>query len=465
MVQIYNTLERRKGEFQPIRDGEIRMYVCGVTTYDYCHIGHARVMVAFDAIVRYLRHRHYAVRYVRNITDIDDKILKRAEENGEAYEALTARFIDAMHEDERALGVLPPDEEPRATAHIDDIIALIQQLLDRDMAYTADHGDVYFSVTDFAGYGKLSNKKLDDLLEGVRVELETSKRDPRDFALWKGAEPDDVGWEAPWGYGRPGWHIECSAMSTGCLGNHFDIHGGGPDLVFPHHENEIAQSEAATGETYANVWMHAGAVRVDNEKMSKSLGNFFTIREVLERYWGEVIRYFLLSSHYRSPINYSEESLQRACSGLERLYNALRAYATVPAADVAADESLQGVAAFNAAMDDDFNTPEAISVLFDLARQLNQQSGVEAEVTAGVLKGLGTVLGLLQADPEVYLKSGGLVAAEGDWSDADIDALVEQRIEAKKQRDFSRADAIRDQLTEAGIVLEDGPEGTQWRRG
>ena len=462
-MQIYNTLSRSKQVFEPIHLGQVRLYVCGITTYDYCHIGHARVMVAFDAITRYLRHRGYDVTYVRNITDIDDKILKRAEENGEAYDTLTARFIDAMHEDERALGVLPPDREPRATQHIQDIIDLIQVLIDKGAAYTAENGDVYFSVSDFADYGKLSNKKLEDLLEGVRVELESSKRDPRDFALWKGAQQDQVGWEAPWGYGRPGWHIECSAMSTSCLGNHFDIHGGGPDLVFPHHENEIAQSEAATGETYANVWMHAGAVRVDNEKMSKSLGNFFTIREVLEKYQPEVIRYFLLSSHYRSPINYSDNSLEQARAGLERLYTALRPYADV-AADEAALSDSSALQAFQQVMDDDFNTREALSVLFDLARQLNQQEGEAARNIAVQLKTLGRVLGLLEGDAQAYLKSGGLVSDAGSLSDDDIDALIAERIEAKQNKDFARADDIRDQLTEAGIQLEDGPAGTQWRR-
>lgn len=464
MVQIYNTLSRSKQAFVPISDNQVRMYVCGITTYDYCHIGHARVMVAFDAITRYLRHRGYDVTYVRNITDIDDKILKRAEENGEAYDALTERFIMAMHEDERALGVLPPDSEPRATQHIADIVEMIQVLIDKGAAYAADSGDVYFSVNGFPSYGKLSNKKLDDLLEGVRVELETSKRDPRDFALWKAAQADQVGWDTPWGYGRPGWHIECSAMSTCCLGNHFDIHGGGPDLVFPHHENEIAQSEAATGETYANVWMHAGAVRVDDEKMSKSLGNFFTIREVLEKYQAEVVRYFLLSSHYRSPINYSEDSLEQARAGLERLYTALRPYASVEVDESALDGS-DALAAFQKAMDDDFNTREALSVLFDLARQLNQQEGAQAQQTASTLKALGSILGLLDGDAESYLKSGGLVAGDGGLSDADIDALIAERVAAKQEKDFARADAIRDQLTQAGIQLEDGAAGTQWRRG
>lgn len=464
MLKIYNTLTGQKEEFKPLEEGKIRMYVCGITTYDYCHIGHARVMVGFDIIVRYLRTRGFAVEYVRNITDIDDKIIKRANENGEVYTDLTDRFIQAMHDDERALKVLEPDQEPRATAYIDEIVAMVQTLIDKGFAYAADNGDVYYSVEKFAEYGKLSNKKLEDLLEGVRVNVEKAKQDPRDFALWKSAKDGEVSWESPWGAGRPGWHIECSAMSTCCLGNHFDIHGGGPDLVFPHHENEIAQSEAATGEKYANTWMHAGAVRVDNEKMSKSLGNFFTIREVLEKYHPEVVRYFLMSSHYRSPINYSEDSLLEARTGLERIYTALRDYDSIAAASACVLSESDYYPRFTAAMDDDFNTREAIAVIFDLVRELNSSKGQLAtcDDLAALIKGFGSVLGVIEESADSFLKSGGQ-NADG-LSDADIDTLVQERDTAKKNKDYARSDEIRDQLKEQGIGLEDGASGTQWRR-
>lgn len=466
MLKIYNTLNNQKEVFTPIEEGKIRMYVCGVTTYDYCHIGHARVMVGFDVVVRYLRARGFDVTYVRNITDIDDKIINRANENGELYSDLTARFIEAMHEDERALKVLPPDQEPRATAYIDEIIAMVKTLVDKGFAYPADNGDVYFAVDQFSEYGKLSNKKLEDLLEGVRKDVEQGKRDARDFALWKGAKADDVSWDSPWGAGRPGWHIECSAMSTCCLGNHFDIHGGGPDLVFPHHENEIAQSECATGEAYANTWMHAGAVRVDNEKMSKSLGNFFTIREVLQKYHPEVVRYFLISSHYRSPINYSEDSLQEARSGLERIYTALRHYDDVQAASFCELAESDYYPRFTEAMDDDFNTREALAVIFDLVRELNSNTDKPdlARHLTRLIKGFGSILGVLEESADTFLKSGGQVNADG-LSDEDIDALILERNESKANKNYARADEIRDLLTEQGIVLEDGAEGTQWRRG
>ncbi|MGV6806647.1 MAG: cysteine--tRNA ligase, partial [bacterium] len=370
-LQIYNTMTRKKEVFRPLEAGKIKLYVCGITVYDYCHIGHARVLVAFDVITRFLRSRDWDVTYVRNITDIDDKILNRAAENDEPFDALTERMIQAMHEDERALGVLPPDIEPRATAHIDDIIDMVAKLVDNHYAYRADNGDVYYRVKRFADYGKLTNRNPEDLLAGARIEVGEEKEDPRDFALWKAAAENEVGWDSPWGRGRPGWHIECSAMSTCCLGDTFDIHGGGPDLPFPHHENEIAQSEAATGKKYVNYWMHAGAVRVDNEKMSKSLGNFFTIRDVLTKYQPEVVRFLLLSSHYRSPINYSEDNLREAKAGLERFYMALRPYGDVAPAsltDMAHSDYLQR---FNDAMNDDFNSREALSAMYDLVRDIN----------------------------------------------------------------------------------------------
>ena len=457
-MKIYNTLARQKQEFIPLVPGHIRMYVCGMTVYDYCHLGHARVLVAFDAITRYLRARGWHVTYVRNITDIDDKILRRADENGEAYTALTARFIDAMHEDEARLGVARPDIEPCATAYIEQIIAMVQQLIDNGYAYHASNGDVYYIVEKFSPYGKLSGKNVEELLAGARIDVDEAKRDPRDFALWKSAKPGEVHWRSPWGDGRPGWHIECSAMSTCCLGDSFDIHGGGPDLPFPHHENEIAQSEAATGKTYVNYWMHAGAVRVDNEKMSKSLGNFFTIREILDQYHPEVVRYLLLSSHYRSAINYSEENLQIARGALERFYTALRGLENIPVLPLAdLDTSQPAVARFIEVMDDDFSTPEAIAVLFDLARQLNT---ARSTTTATTLKSLGAVLGLLQDNPSTFLQAGG--ANELDASS--IEALIAERVQAKADKNFARSDEIRDQLKAQGVVLEDSRTGTTWRR-
>jgi cysteinyl-tRNA synthetase len=479
-LTIHNTLTRRKDVFTPIEPGKVRMYVCGMTVYDFCHLGHARVLVAFDVIVRYLRARGFDVTYVRNITDIDDKILRRAAANGEPYHALTARFIEAMHEDEKRLGVLPPTHEPRATGHIDDIIRLIGKLIANGYAYRADNGDVYYAVSKFEGYGKLSGKNPEELLAGARVEVDEAKRDPRDFALWKSAKPvEEAVWDSPWGPGRPGWHIECSAMSTGCLGDTFDIHGGGPDLRFPHHENEIAQSEAATGKHYVNYWMHAGAVRVDGEKMSKSLGNFFTIREILDQYDAEVVRYLLISSHYRSEIDYSPASLQEARSGLDRLYRALQDFDEVPAADA---ETLSRSAfhdRFVQAMDDDFNTREALSVMFDLVRAINAaQGGGGAALLVGELRALGGMLGLLGKSAKAYfqggryaaaaaLEPGGVREAGVDYglSAERIDALIEERVAAKKSRNFARSDQIRDELKAQGIVLEDRRDGTTgWRR-
>ncbi len=470
MLKIYNNLTNTKEEFQPIEPGKVRMYVCGMTVYDLCHLGHARVMVVFDVVYRYFRELGYAVTYVRNITDVDDKIIARASENGEPIDRLTGRFIDAMHEDSAALGILMPSSEPRATGHMDEILQMIQTLIDRGYAYVVDSGDVYYSVSRFESYGKLSGKDPDDLRAGARVEVDESKQDPLDFALWKAAKPEEPSWDSPWGKGRPGWHIECSAMSTSCLGNHFDIHGGGMDLQFPHHENEIAQSEGATGEPFVNVWMHNGFVRVNEEKMSKSLGNFFTVREILERYRPEEVRYFILTSQYRSPLNYDEEHLENARGALTRFYTALRG---LPEAHPAGGEAFEQ--RFREAMDDDFNTPEALAVLFDLAREINRVRGDDAGTAAGLaaeLKRLGGVLGILQDDPESFLKSavvtGKTIEAAADamlvFSDEKIEALIEQRVNARKAKNWAEADRIRDELQAAGIQLEDGPQGTTWRR-
>ncbi len=459
MLQIYNTLTRSKEEFVPLESGKVKMYVCGLTTYDYCHIGHARMFVAFDVVVRYLRSRGYQVTYVRNITDIDDKILRRANENNELFSDLTQRFIDATREDEEALFVLRPDMEPRATAHIEQIIALIQRLIAADFAYKVANGDVYYSVSQFSGYGKLSNKNLEELLAGARIEIGELKRDPRDFALWKAASDGEVGWDSPWGYGRPGWHIECSAMSTCCLGDSFDIHGGGSDLMFPHHENEIAQSEAATGKQFARTWMHNGPVRVDNEKMSKSLGNFFTVREVLQKFKAEIVRYLLISSHYRSPINYSDQSLRQASVALERFYNTLRGLDTQSARDLVNSRFEK---AFCAAMDDDFNTPIALGALFDLAREINRQregNPEQANQLGRLLIRLGSVLGILQSAPDEYLQSQG----EEQVDAAAIDALIVRRREARASRNWALADEIRDKLAAMKVVVEDTAEGSTWR--
>ena len=454
-MKIYNTLTRQKEEFRPIIEGKVGMYVCGMTVYDLCHLGHARVLTAFDVIARYLRHKGYDVNYVRNITDIDDKIINRAKENGEDFNVLTERFIHEMHVDSKALGIEMPSSEPRATAHIDGIVEMVQTLIKKGYAYAAENGDVYYSVRKFEGYGKLSGKVLDDLEAGARIEVDEVKQDPLDFVLWKHAKADEPHWDSPWGIGRPGWHIECSVMSTCCLGNNFDIHGGGPDLKFPHHENEIAQSEAATGSRYANNWMHAGAVRIDGEKMSKSLGNFFTIREILEKYHPETVRFFLLSSQYRSSINYSEDSLKEAQVKLDRFYNALaQVDAYVPAA-TNNDYSER----FHAAMDDDFNTPEAIGVLFDLVREVNKAEGEKKFALGAQLRELGAILGCLQLPPEEFLQSGGDVDVEY------VEAMIQKRIDAKKAKDFATADGVRDELLAQGITLRDGPEGTSWTQG
>lgn len=465
MLHIYDSLTRRKAPFTPIEPGKVRMYVCGMTVYDLCHLGHARVLVAFDVVYRYLKRSGYQVTYVRNITDIDDKIIRRAQQNGEPIDALTERFIAAMHEDAAALGILPPTDEPRATAHIPEILAMVERLIDKGHAYAADNGDVYFAVSSFPGYGKLSGKDPEGLRAGARVEVDEAKRDPLDFALWKGAKPGEPAWDSPWGRGRPGWHIECSAMSTCCLGNHFDIHGGGADLQFPHHENEIAQSEGATGEPFVEFWMHNGFVRVNEEKMSKSLGNFFTLREILTRYRPEEVRYFILTSHYRSPLNYDDEHLNNARAALTRLYTALRGLPPVAARTPLPAAAASFRERFDAAMDDDFNTPEALAVLFDLAREVNRLRIDDAPAAAALgreLRGLGAVLGLLGQDADDYLRAG---AGVGDPTDAEIDALIRRRAEARKARDFAEADRIRDELQAAGILLEDGAGGTGWRRG
>ena len=477
-LKIYNTLTRKKEEFVPREPGKVGMYVCGMTVYDYCHIGHARVMVVFDTIARYFRHKGYQLTYVRNITDIDDKIIQRANENNEDFTALTERFIDAMHQDERALNVLPPDVEPRASQSIKDILAMIQSLLDKGLAYVGANGDVFYAVSKFKDYGKLSGKNLADLQAGERVEVDTAKHDPLDFVLWKMAKPGEPSWASPWGQGRPGWHIECSAMSTCCLGNHFDIHGGGMDLQFPHHENEIAQSEGATGEKFVNYWLHNGFVRVDNEKMSKSLGNFFTVREVLKQYQPEVIRFFILLSHYRSPLNYSDEQLNDAKAGLTRLYTALR---DVEIIEAPLEENYQK--RFEQAMDDDFNTPVAISVLFEIANELNkakQQNDIHKIKNLSLnLRKLADFLGILQNDPNAFLQGrvhdtvGALIGAGSSISGTAVvtksDELVKQkihaRLDAKKSKNWALADQIRDELKQQGVILEDKTDGTtSWRR-
>ena len=456
MLKIYNTLARDKQEFRPIEPGKVRMYVCGMTVYDFCHLGHARVMVIFDVVQRWLRASGYEVTYVRNITDIDDKIIRRAQENNEPVAALTERFIRAMDEDAAALGVQKPTAEPRATEYVSGMLDMISVLKSRGYAYQAADGDVNYAVRRFEGYGKLSGKSLEDLRAGERVAVDAAKQDPLDFVLWKRAKSGEPAWESPWGSGRPGWHIECSVMSGALLGKHFDIHGGGQDLQFPHHENEIAQSEGANGCTFVNYWMHNGFVRVDNEKMSKSLGNFFTVREILARYDPEVVRFFIIRAQYRSPLNYSDAHLDDAKQGLARLYTALKANAAV-AGDI--DWDNVHAARFKAAMDDDFNTPEAVAVLFELANEVNR-SGSASD--ARLLKSLGALLGLLQREPEAFLQAG---PAQGDWTPERIEAAIADRASAKQAKRFADADRIRDELKAAGIVLEDSPQGTTWRRG
>jgi cysteinyl-tRNA synthetase len=473
MLKIYNTLARRKQDFVPIEPGKVRMYVCGMTVYDYCHLGHARVMVVFDMVQRWLRASGLDVTYVRNITDVDDKIIRRALENGETIGELTQRFISYMDEDAAALGVQKPDHEPRATQYIGGMLDMIRALQGKGLAYQAASGDINYSVRKFPGYGKLSGKTLDELRAGERVEIDPSKHDPLDFVLWKRAKEGEPFWESPWGVGRPGWHLECSVMSSNLLGAHFDIHGGGQDLQFPHHENEIAQSEGAHGDVFVNYWMHNGFVRVEDEKMSKSLGNFFTIREVLKQYDAEVVRFFILRAHYRSPLNYSDQHLDDAKSALARLYTALKG---APRSGGAIDWSDAYAARFRAAMDDDFNTPEAVAVLFELASEVNKGGGA---AKAALLRALGGALGLLQRDAAAFLQGrqdaaipgagvsapaeAGKVTVTGFGAES-IDLLIGQRAAAKKAKNYAEADRIRKNLLDAGIVLEDAPQGTTWRR-
>jgi cysteinyl-tRNA synthetase len=459
MLQIFNTLSRKKELFTPIVPGKAGLYVCGITIYDYCHVGHARTYVAFDVINRYLRFLGYDVTYVRNITDVDDKIIKRAAENNESCDALTARFTKAMHADFTALGLMPADIEPRVTTHMAEIIQMITELLAKGFAYVAADGDVLFDVSKYDAYGALSQQNLDMLKSGARVEVAENKDDPLDFVLWKTAKAGEPYWQSPWGNGRPGWHIECSAMSAKHLGQHFDIHGGGSDLQFPHHENEIAQSTCAHGHKYVNTWIHTGMVQVDKEKMSKSLGNFFTVKDVLAQYNAEAVRYFLLSSHYRSQLNYSTENLEQAHAALGRLYTALRN--VTPSHSV--DLNSPYIGRFKAAMDDDFNTPEALPVLFELAREVNrfkQTEPAKAAELAGLLSLLAGVLGLLQGDAEQFLQSG---ASDDDV--AKIEALIAKRNTARANKDWAAADAARDALTAKGIIVEDKNGVTSWRKG
>ncbi len=455
-LRIHNTLTRALESFSPLEPGHVRMYVCGMTVYDLCHLGHARSMVAFDVVQRWLRASGYRVTYVRNITDIDDKIIRRALENGETIRSLTDRMIDALHQDADALGIERPTHEPRATDYVPQMLSIIGQLEQKGLAYRAPSGDVNFAVRKFQGYGKLSGKTLDELHAGERVAVLDGKDDPLDFVLWKSAkptEPDDVKWDSPYGAGRPGWHIECSAMSCEMLGETFDIHGGGADLQFPHHENEIAQSEGATGQTLARTWMHNGFINVDNEKMSKSLGNFFTIRDVLQSFDAETVRFFVVRSHYRSPLNYSDVHLSDARNALKRLYTALDAVAP---AQVSIDWAQPHAARFKLAMDEDFGTPDAVAVLFELASEVNRSRSAEM---AGLLKALGGILGLLQDDPKSFLQAGAAL------DEVAIQALIDARAAAKKARDFAQADRIRQDLAEQGIVLKDSPTGTTWERG
>jgi len=458
MLTVYNSLTRQKEIFTPIEPGKVGLYVCGMTVYDYCHIGHARVMVVFDVVVRYLRAQGYQVTYVRNITDIDDKIIQRAQENQETTTQLTTRFIQAMHQDSQALGVLPPDHEPLATESMTQIINMIERLLENNYAYLTHNGDICYAVQNFPKYGQLSGKRLEELRAGERVEIDDSKQHPLDFVLWKAAKAGEPSWESPWGAGRPGWHIECSAMSTNCLGNHFDIHGGGMDLQFPHHENEIAQSEGATQETFVNIWMHNGFVRVNEEKMSKSLGNFFTVREVLKQYPPEVLRYFILTSHYRSPLNYSDQELDAAKQALTRLYTALR---DLPVTNETVTVTDNYQSRFQAAMDDDFNTPEALSILFELAKEINKQRVEQPLIATQLgqqLRQLANILGLLQVHPDTFFQTNNLASVE------EIEQLIAKRQQARQQKDWATADQIRDQLTQQGIILEDNKQGTSWRK-
>lgn len=460
MLEIYNSLTKKKEPFTPIEQNKVKLYVCGLTPYDYAHIGHARTAATFDVIVRYLRYRHYDVLYVRNFTDIDDKIIQRAHQNNEPYNELVTRFIGAAREDMAALGILPPDVEPLATEYIQEMQDIIAVLLEKGLAYVGENGDVYYHVSRFEAYGKLAHKALADLQAGARVSIVEEKENPLDFVLWKQAKPSEPYWESPWGKGRPGWHIECSAMTKHCLGNHFDIHGGGGDLKFPHHENEIAQSEAANEEKFANYWIHTGMVNINQEKMSKSLGNFFTIRDVLAQYRAEVIRYFLISSHYRSPVNYSQESLENSTAALNRFYTAMRGISQVspPETDSIYEQR------FMEAMDDDFNTPIALAVLFDLVHEINrcrEQDMHYTEELVAILRKLGGVLGLLQDEPNIFLRGGVTMLS----SHLEIEELIAAREAARAAKDWAAADRIREQLSDLGVSIEDTPQGTLWRKG
>jgi cysteinyl-tRNA synthetase len=463
MLKIYNTLTQQKEIFKPLHAKKVGMYVCGMTVYDFCHIGHARVVVAFDVMLRYLSLLGYEVNYVRNITDIDDKIIKRAQENNENMTELTQRMIHAMHEDFAELNILPPTHEPKATDAIAQMLTLIQTLLDKGYAYQAENGDICYALEKFKQYGELAHQNLEKLRSGSRVAVDLTKKDPLDFVLWKKARPNEPSWESPWGAGRPGWHIECSAMSMTALGKHFDIHGGGLDLVFPHHQNEIAQSEGATAKKFVNTWIHVGFVQANRQKMSKSLGNFFTLRDVLKQFPAEVIRYFLVSSHHRSPIHYSQENLQAAWAALQRLYTSLRGLVGKAQSNFSADELTKPYQAkFQTTMDDDFNTPEALALLFELAREINrlrENDHSKAQQLAHCLQSLASILGILQQDPESFLKMG----IQQDESQK-ITSLIDARNKARTAKNWQEADKIRDELVSLGVVLEDTTTGTEWRR-
>ena len=461
MLKIYNTLTNQKEVFKPIDPSKVGIYVCGMTVYDFCHMGHARVLVMFDVITRHLRRNFKDVKYIRNITDIDDKIISRAIENNEDIFSLTKRFIDAMHEDEIALGVISPDIEPKATDSIEQMINMIELLIKNRLAYQGKNGDVFYSVRKFKNYGKLSGKNLDDLESGARVDIESNKEDPLDFVLWKMAKPNEPKWSSPWGDGRPGWHIECSAMSTHFIDDHFDIHGGGMDLTFPHHENEIAQSEGATGCKFVNTWMHVGFVNINDEKMSKSLNNFFTIRDILEKYDGETLRYFLISSHYRSPLNFSSTNIDSAKSALKRLYTATRGLSDNVSINYVSNNNLDYEDRFNSALNDDFNTPIAISILFEIAKQINVErlnDLKKANALSQLLKKLANFLGILEYDADEYLKQGS------ELSENEILDKISKREQARLSKDFAMSDQVRDELLEFGIILEDTADGTTWRR-
>ena len=453
-IKFYNSLTNQKEDFVPINEGEVGMYVCGMTVYDNCHLGHARAMMAFDILARYLRYQNYKVNFVRNITDIDDKIIERANENNETIDALTDRTIASMHEDFSKLGLELPTNEPRATDHIEGMIKMINGLIDKGHAYHSESGDVFFAVRTFPEYGKLSNKNIDDLNPGARIKEDESKKDPLDFVLWKSAKPNEPSWDSPWGLGRPGWHIECSVMSLENLGEHFDIHGGGPDLLFPHHDNEIAQSECASDHKFANYWMHSGLLKINGEKMSKSLGNFAMLKDLYNSYHPEVIRYYLISSHYRSSLNFDNESLDQARSALTRLYQALL---LAPAEET--DLHDESISEFIKSMNDDLNTPEALSTLFGLAKLINNSQNVqEQSMYSSTMKELGQVLGLLHENSDAFLQYGASL------SDDEIEAQIQQRNEARKANDFQKADQIRDDLAEQGILLDDSTEGTTWKK-